>query len=162
MKWGKPDGGKGKRMLGNKANALLRQINKSSNPLVTMQKLHLLVFSLTLSLCSAARVKTGIEVLAERSFDLLQDRKFGTSAELCVISRSLFVFLNTFRTIRRILSVCRFWYVAGILTNPTGIFPNLSHIVDVLHEVPAVRDNFIAVFGPEHGFRGDQQAGNGV
>jgi uncharacterized protein YbbC (DUF1343 family) len=46
---------------------------------------------------------------------------------------------------------------AGVITNPTGILPGLRHEVDVMHGDPAV--DLIAVFGPEHGFRGTAQAG---
>jgi uncharacterized protein YbbC (DUF1343 family) len=45
----------------------------------------------------------------------------------------------------------------GVVTNPTGILPDLRHAVDVLHADDAV--NLVAVFGPEHGFRGTAQAG---
>ncbi|GAQ80336.1 hypothetical protein KFL_000520050 [Klebsormidium nitens] len=45
----------------------------------------------------------------------------------------------------------------GVLTNASGVFPDLRHLVDVLHEAPGV--NLRAVFGPEHGFRGAAQAG---
>ncbi|MFG3290561.1 exo-beta-N-acetylmuramidase NamZ domain-containing protein [Streptomyces sp. NPDC048179] len=45
----------------------------------------------------------------------------------------------------------------GIVTNPTGITPDVRHIVDVMHAAPGVE--LTAVFGPEHGFRGTAQAG---
>ncbi|MFC8349290.1 exo-beta-N-acetylmuramidase NamZ domain-containing protein [Streptomyces sp. NPDC057280] len=45
----------------------------------------------------------------------------------------------------------------GIVTNPTGITRDARHIVDVMHADPRV--NLVAVFGPEHGFRGTAQAG---
>ncbi|WP_405642273.1 exo-beta-N-acetylmuramidase NamZ domain-containing protein [Streptomyces sp. NBC_00019] len=45
----------------------------------------------------------------------------------------------------------------GIVTNPTGITRDARHIVDVMHADDRV--NLIAVFGPEHGFRGTAQAG---
>jgi uncharacterized protein YbbC (DUF1343 family) len=45
----------------------------------------------------------------------------------------------------------------GVVTNPTGILPDLRHEVDVMHGDDAV--NLVAVFGPEHGFRGTAQAG---
>ncbi|MEU7426788.1 DUF1343 domain-containing protein [Streptomyces sp. NPDC040750] len=45
----------------------------------------------------------------------------------------------------------------GIVTNPTGVTRDAAHIVDVMHADPRVR--LIAVFGPEHGFRGTAQAG---
>ncbi|MFE7070711.1 exo-beta-N-acetylmuramidase NamZ domain-containing protein [Streptomyces sp. NPDC057620] len=46
---------------------------------------------------------------------------------------------------------------AGIVTNPTGITEDARHIVDVMHADDHV--NLVAVFGPEHGFRGTAQAG---
>lgn len=49
----------------------------------------------------------------------------------------------------------------GVLTNPTGVLstrPNaIPHIVDDMHASGQV--NVVAVFGPEHGFRGTAQAG---
>ncbi|MFE7121648.1 exo-beta-N-acetylmuramidase NamZ domain-containing protein [Streptomyces sp. NPDC057654] len=45
----------------------------------------------------------------------------------------------------------------GVVTNPTGVTPDVRHIVDVMHADPRVR--VVAVFGPEHGFRGTAQAG---
>ncbi|MGY0022845.1 exo-beta-N-acetylmuramidase NamZ family protein [Streptomyces sp. cg35] len=45
----------------------------------------------------------------------------------------------------------------GIVTNPTGVTRDVRHIVDVMH--PDERVNLVAVFGPEHGFRGTAQAG---
>ncbi|MEV2235638.1 DUF1343 domain-containing protein [Streptomyces phaeochromogenes] len=45
----------------------------------------------------------------------------------------------------------------GIVTNPTGITRDVRHIVDVMHADDRV--NLVAVFGPEHGFRGTAQAG---
>lgn len=47
----------------------------------------------------------------------------------------------------------------GICSNPTGILSDtLEHIVDAIH-ASNVSASLVAVFGPEHGFRGDQQAG---
>ncbi|WP_327366472.1 exo-beta-N-acetylmuramidase NamZ family protein [Streptomyces sp. NBC_01217] len=45
----------------------------------------------------------------------------------------------------------------GVVTNPTGITSDVRHIIDVMH--PDERVDLIAVFGPEHGFRGTAQAG---
>ncbi|MFE3326465.1 exo-beta-N-acetylmuramidase NamZ domain-containing protein [Streptomyces sp. NPDC059176] len=45
----------------------------------------------------------------------------------------------------------------GVVTNPTGVTSHLRHIVDVMHGDERVRP--VAVFGPEHGFRGTTQAG---
>jgi uncharacterized protein YbbC (DUF1343 family) len=47
----------------------------------------------------------------------------------------------------------------GVISNPTGILPDLRHEVDLMHESGAV--DLVAVFGPEHGFRGTSQAGQG-
>lgn len=45
----------------------------------------------------------------------------------------------------------------GVVTNPTGITQDVRHIVDVMHADERV--DLVAVFGPEHGFRGTAQAG---
>jgi uncharacterized protein YbbC (DUF1343 family) len=44
----------------------------------------------------------------------------------------------------------------GVVTNPTGVLRDLTHLVDAM--VAAGRSP-VAVFGPEHGFRGTAQAG---
>jgi uncharacterized protein YbbC (DUF1343 family) len=69
-----------------------------------------------------AQVKPGIEVLAERGFDLLQGKR------------------------------------VGLVTNPTGIDSRLRSTIDILHE----HVNLTALFGPEHGVRGDFTAGDQV
>jgi len=45
----------------------------------------------------------------------------------------------------------------GIITNPTGVLTSLQSIVDEAHASGEV--DIVAVFGPEHGFRGSAQAG---
>ena len=45
----------------------------------------------------------------------------------------------------------------GVISNPTGILPDFTHVVDTMHASGKV--NIVAVFGPEHGFRGSAQAG---
>ncbi|GHB63799.1 hypothetical protein GCM10010347_37210 [Streptomyces cirratus] len=45
----------------------------------------------------------------------------------------------------------------GVVTNPTGLTADARHVVDVLHADERV--DLVAVFGPEHGFRGTAQAG---
>ncbi|MCW5806228.1 MAG: DUF1343 domain-containing protein [Deltaproteobacteria bacterium] len=42
----------------------------------------------------------------------------------------------------------------GLICNPTAITGDLHHAIDVL---PAARVNLVALFGPEHGVRGDAQ-----
>ena len=48
----------------------------------------------------------------------------------------------------------------GLITNPTGVDNNLKSTVDMLHEAAGV--NLVALFGPEHGVRGDVHAGDTV
>lgn len=45
----------------------------------------------------------------------------------------------------------------GVVTNPTGVTADARHVVDVMHADERV--DLVAVFGPEHGFRGTAQAG---
>ncbi|WP_051199652.1 exo-beta-N-acetylmuramidase NamZ domain-containing protein [Christiangramia echinicola] len=42
----------------------------------------------------------------------------------------------------------------GLITNHTGLLPNIEHLVDLLHENPET--NLKLLFGPEHGIRGEQ------
>ena len=46
----------------------------------------------------------------------------------------------------------------GVVTNPTGILQDLRHVVDAMVDSGSV--DVVAVFGPEHGFRGTAQAGD--
>jgi len=69
-----------------------------------------------------SQVKTGIEVLAENDFDLLQGKR------------------------------------VGLVTNPTGVDGSLRSTIDILH----AHVNLTALFGPEHGVRGDFSAGDHV
>ena len=48
----------------------------------------------------------------------------------------------------------------GLITNPTGIGSDLEQTVDILHHAPGVR--LVALFGPEHGVRGDVEGGKEV
>lgn len=48
----------------------------------------------------------------------------------------------------------------GLITNPTGVDNQLRSTIDILHEAPNV--NLVALYGPEHGVRGDQHAGDKV
>lgn len=41
----------------------------------------------------------------------------------------------------------------GLITNPTGVTRNLKHVADVFHEHPDIK--LVALYGPEHGLRGD-------
>ena len=48
----------------------------------------------------------------------------------------------------------------GLITNPTGVDSNLKSTVDILFEADEV--NLVALYGPEHGVRGDIPAGEKV
>jgi uncharacterized protein YbbC (DUF1343 family) len=48
----------------------------------------------------------------------------------------------------------------GLITNPTGISSDLEQTVDILHHAPGVK--LVALFGPEHGVRGDIEGGKQV
>ena len=71
-----------------------------------------------------SQVKTGIEVLAESGFTILQGKR------------------------------------VGLVTNPTGITSNFVSTVDVLAKAGNV--HLVALFGPEHGVRGDVTAGGKI
>ncbi|NEE03244.1 exo-beta-N-acetylmuramidase NamZ family protein [Phytoactinopolyspora halotolerans] len=69
------------------------------------------------------RVRSGIEELAARDYDVLAGQR------------------------------------VGMISNPTGVLPDLTHEVDEI--VRSGQVDLVAVFGPEHGFRGTSQAGEG-
>src|SRR5512133_3884019 len=48
----------------------------------------------------------------------------------------------------------------GLITNPTGVDANMRSTIDILHSAPGVK--LVALFGPEHGIRGDIFAGEKV
>ena len=48
----------------------------------------------------------------------------------------------------------------GLITNPTGVDNQLKSTIDILHEAPNVK--LVALYGPEHGVRGDVHAGDKV
>lgn len=49
---------------------------------------------------------------------------------------------------------------AGLITNPTGVDRELKSTIDILAEAPGVE--LVALFGPEHGVRGNYAAGDYV
>lgn len=48
----------------------------------------------------------------------------------------------------------------GLVTNPSGVDHELRSTIEILHQAPQV--NLVALFGPEHGVRGDVYAGGHV
>ena len=83
----------------------------------------LLIFG-SMAMAQDVEVKTGIEVLRERNFDVLQGKR------------------------------------VGLCTNPTGVDRNLVSTIDILWEADNV--NLVALYGPEHGVRGNIYAGDHV
>ena len=48
----------------------------------------------------------------------------------------------------------------GLVTNPSGVDSQLRSTIDILHDAPEV--NLVALYGPEHGVRGDVYAGGHI
>ena len=48
----------------------------------------------------------------------------------------------------------------GLVTNPSGVDRHLESTVDILYNAPGV--SLVALYGPEHGVRGDVYAGGKV
>lgn len=48
----------------------------------------------------------------------------------------------------------------GLVTNPSGVDRNLRSVIDILYNAPGVE--LVALYGPEHGVRGDVYAGGKV
>ena len=48
----------------------------------------------------------------------------------------------------------------GLITNPTGVDRTMKSTIDIFHESPEV--NLVALYGPEHGVRGNFHAGSYV
>jgi len=48
----------------------------------------------------------------------------------------------------------------GLITNPTGVDTNLRSTIDILFNAPGVK--LVALFGPEHGVRGNYEGGASV
>ncbi len=70
------------------------------------------------------KVRTGIEVLRERHFDILKGKR------------------------------------VGLITNPTGVDSRLKSTIDILHEAKELQ--LVALFGPEHGVRGNFEGGDNI
>lgn len=95
-------------------------MNKLNNRILTL----FACICLALFSANAKQVTTGIEVLRENNFDILQNKR------------------------------------VGLITNPTGVDSKLKSTIDILFEAPNVK--LVALFGPEHGVRGDVHAGDKV
>ena len=89
---------------------------------LTHRKLASLTLLFIMLLGAQSQVKTGIEVLADRGFDVLKGKR------------------------------------VGLVTNPTGVDGSLRSTIDILH----ANVKLTALYGPEHGVRGDFSAGDHV
>ena len=91
------------------------------------KRIRILFLGLLVAISASAQkihIKTGIEVLKETNFRVLQGKR------------------------------------VGLITNPTGVDNNLKSTIDILHEAPNVQ--LVALYGPEHGVRGDVHAGDKI
>ena len=77
--------------------------------------------TLIINNCTQPKVLTGINVLENRNFDILEGKR------------------------------------VGLITNQTGVNNQLISTIDILSRAPNV--NLTALFGPEHGVRGDVEGG---
>ena len=110
-----------------------------------MKKSLLIGLALLLAGTGVARpivVKTGIEVLKAQRFELLEGKR--------VDGRQMDEIRPLDAEGKRV----------GLITNPTGVDDGLRSTVDILNEAPNVE--LVALFGPEHGVRGDAHAGDHV
>lgn len=90
-----------------------------------MRKLFVGIFALFFIFAvQAKKTMTGIEVLKEQNFKLLEGKN------------------------------------VGLITNATGVDNNLKSTIDILYEAPNVK--LVALYGPEHGVRGNIYAGGTV
>lgn len=88
-----------------------------------ISKLFIYLF-LCISLAAQPKVKTGIEVLRDNNFKMLEGKSI------------------------------------GLITNPTGVDSKLSSTIDILFNATNVR--LTALFGPEHGVRGNIEGGESI
>lgn len=90
----------------------------------SLKTLTLFILLFSISFAQTQKVSLGIDVLAERNFDVLVGKK------------------------------------VGLITNPTGVNKELVTTIDILSEAENV--DLVALYGPEHGVRGDYAAGDKV
>lgn len=77
---------------------------------------------------------------------------------------SIFAYPRVVRTGIEILHADNFRILEGkrigLITNPTGIDSRFNSTIDLLHKAPNVQ--LVALYGPEHGVRGDVYAGDKI
>ncbi len=83
---------------------------------------------------------------------------------VCIMGPSSFAYSQKIKTGIEVLKSSNFKILegkrVGLITNPTGVDNKLKTTTDILFEAPNV--NLVALFGPEHGVRGDAHAGDEV
>ena len=91
-------------------------------------------------------------------------KAFLLAALLGMVSTSIYAQKITIKTGIEVLKEQNFKCLegkrVGLITNPTGVDNNMKSTIDILHEAPNVQ--LVALYGPEHGVRGDAHAGDKV
>lgn len=91
-------------------------------------------------------------------------KRFNLIALLCILCMSVQAQKIRIKTGIEVLKEQNFKCLegkrVGLITNPTGVDNNMRSTIDILHEAPNV--NLVALYGPEHGVRGDVHAGDHV
>ena len=90
------------------------------------------IFLVSVSVSSQCRTEVGTEVNVKTGIEVLRERNFAGLEG------------------RRV----------GLVTNPSGVDRHLNSTIDILFKAPEV--NLVALYGPEHGVRGDVYAGGKI
>ena len=90
------------------------------------------IFLVSVSVSSQCRTEDGTEVNVKTGIEVLRERNFAGLEG------------------RRV----------GLVTNPSGVDRHLNSTIDILFKAPEV--NLVALYGPEHGVRGDVYAGGKI
>lgn len=90
------------------------------------------IFLVSVSVSSQCRTEVGTEVNVKTGIEVLRERNFAGLEG------------------RRV----------GLVTNPSGVDRHLNSTIDILFNAPEV--NLVALYGPEHGVRGDVYAGGKI
>mgnify|MGYP003287855333 CR=1 FL=1 len=90
------------------------------------------IFLVSVSVSSQCRTEVGTEVNVKTGIEVLRERDFAGLEG------------------RRV----------GLVTNPSGVDRHLNSTIDILFKAPEV--NLVALYGPEHGVRGDVYAGGKI
>jgi len=89
-----------------------------------MKRVSVIFLLIAFNCFSQSIVRTGIDVLKEENFKIIQNKR------------------------------------VGLITNPTGVDGKLNSTIDILFNAPNVK--LVALFGPEHGVRGNIEGGTSI